>query len=288
MGRSWGVSIFPFFVGCGRSGTTLLRSIFNAHPEIAVPYEAHFVVTLGDPAPRARYELEDGFAVEAFVADLSAQFSFRQWRLPEADMRSALNDPSPHDYADAIRKVYSAYALHQGKRRYADKTAINVLSIAMLAEMFPEAHFVHVIRDGRDVALSWIGTGWDFGPQTVEEAALYWRYHIRRGRRIGRGIPTRYREVHYEALIADPEGTLRELCPFLSIDFEPDMLEYFRSAQTLLEAMPRPKQHTNLLLPLTPGLRDWRRDMVDSDVRLFDEIAGNLLAELGYENRSQM
>lgn len=274
---------FPFFVGCGRSGTTLLRSIFNAHPEMAIPYEAQFVVALGDPAPRARYERTNGFAVDHFVADLSAQFAFRQWRVPEAEVRRNLTDPPPTSYADAIRSVYATYARQHSKLRYGDKTATNVLSIAMLAELFPEARFVHVLRDGRDVALSWLDTGWDFGPQTIEEAALYWRYHVQRGRRVGGMIPNRYCEVRYEALVADPVETLRQLCPLLDIGFHPAMLEYCRNAQELLETMPRPERHKSLLLPVTRGLRDWRREMDAGGVASFEEIAGDLLEELGYE-----
>lgn len=274
---------FPFFVGCGRSGTTLLRSMFDAHPEIAIPYESHFVVALGRAGPRKRYEREGGFAVDAFASDLLAQFAFSHWGIGELELGEALHAPPPLSYADAVRRVFALYARRQGKRRYADKTANYVLSLPLLAELFYEARFVHVLRDGRDVALSWLDTGWDFGPQTVEEAALYWRYYVQRGRRTGRDLGPRYCEIAYEWLVADPEGALRELCSFLELPYHPAMLDYFEHADELLSSMPRPGQHQSLAQPVTGGLRDWRRQMPAHDIALFESLAGSVLEELGYE-----
>lgn len=274
---------FPFFLGCGRSGTTLLRSMFDAHPEMAVPYESHFVVALGRAGPRQRYETERGFAIERFVSDLLAQFAFSHWGIGERELHEVLHTRPPLSYADAVRRVFSLYAGRQGKRRYADKTANYVLSMPLLADLFDEARFVHVVRDGRDVALSWLDTDWDFGPRTVEEAALYWRYYVQRGRRTGRDLGSRYCEIVYERLVADPEGALRELCSFLDLSYHPAMLGYFEHADELLSSMPRPGQHQSLAQPVTGGLRDWRTQMPPQDVALFEGLAGSVLGELGYE-----
>lgn len=278
------MTAFPFLVGCGRSGTTLLRSMFTCHPEMAIPYESYFVVSMGRRANRTRYEAGDSFALELFLDDLFAQFGFRHWHLPEREVREALKESPPGTYADAVRRVFAVYARQQGKRRYGDKTANYVLDIPLLAELFPEARFVHVIRDGRDVALSWLETGWEFGPQTVEEAALYWRYYVQRGRRAGAQIGRdRYCELRYERLVANPVDALRELCSFLELEYDPTMLEYFEHADEVLRPMPRPQQHGNLRLPVTEGLRDWRRQMASEEVSLFERLTGEVLGELGYE-----
>lgn len=236
-----------------------------------------------DVAVRSRYETPQGFASHIFINDLLAQPAFRRWKLPEEELRAALLE-QPYDYADAVRRVFALYARRQGKPRYGDKTAVHVLSIAVLARLFPEARFVHIIRDGRDVALSWLDTGWDFGPETVEEAALYWRYHVGRGRRAGQQLGhSRYTEVTYERLIANPASTIEELCHFLSLEFHTDMLTPPTADSAVMAEIPRPKQHQNLLLPMTAGLRDWRRQMSAEDVRTFEGIAGPQLHELGYE-----
>ncbi len=258
--------------------------MFTSHPEIAIPYESYFVVSMGRRANRARYETEDGFALDAFQDDLFSQFGFRHWNLPEREVQEALSESPPDSFACAVRRVFGLYARQEGKRRYGDKTANYVLDIPLLVELFPEARFVHAIRDGRDVALSWLGTGWDFGPQTVEEAALYWRYYVQRGRRAGAQLGShRYCELQYEDLIADPASVLREVCCFLDLEYHPAMLDYFSHAGSMLQAMPRPQQHRNLKLPVTAGLRDWRRQMADDDVAMFEHLAGEVLDELGYE-----
>lgn len=239
---------------------------------------------MSDGTVRARYETNRGFAADLFVDDLLAQPALRRWRLPEEELRAALFEPPPEHYADAVRRVFALYARCQGKPRYGDKTAIYVLHISVLANLFPEARFVHIIRDGRDVALSWLDTGWDFGPETVEEAALYWRYHVGRGRRASQQLgQDRYREVRYERLIDDPTSTVAELCSFLDLEFDVTMLAPPSAESAIVAEMPRPQQHQNLLLPVTPRLRDWRRDMSTEGIRTFQEIAGGQLSELGYE-----
>lgn len=263
--------------------------MFTSHPEMAVPYESHFVVSMGRDASRAQYETDRGFAAEKFLKDLQTQFAFRQWALPTEEVRGVLTSPPPDSFADGVRRVFALYARRQGKRRYADKTANYVLSIPLLARLFPEAYFVHVIRDGRDVGLSWLDTGWDFGPQTVEEAALYWRYYVQRGRRAASQVgPQRYREIRYEDLVADPATALQELCGVLELSYHPAMLKYFERAPELLDAMPRPEAHKNLLRSVTRGLRDWRQDMSSGDAALFEDLAGELLEALGYERSSRV
>src|SRR4051794_27483455 len=149
---------FPFIVGCGRSGTTLVRALLDAHPDLAFPDESFFPVWMG--RQRARYETGGGVATEAFTAELLDHKWFRHWGLDAALVRAELQRGKPATFADAVRIAYACYASAKGKPRYGDKTPIFVLHIPMLAELFPEAVFVHVVRDGRDVALSRIAASW--------------------------------------------------------------------------------------------------------------------------------
>lgn len=276
-------SPFPFIVGCGRSGTTLVRAILNAHPKLAVPGESYFVVWLG--RRRRRYELAGGFDRAAFVADLTAQAWFRRWGLSGEQVHEALAAAGPDTFAGAVRAVFGAYARHQGKERYGDKTPIYVQHLPLIAELLPEAVFVHVVRDGRNVALSLLDAGW--GPQAWEHAALHWRLQVRQGRAAGRALGAdRYREIRYEDLLDDPEGEVRALCRFLDLEFDGAMLRYFEGAASLLRAEPHPHEHENLRLPPTKGLRDWRTTVSAAEVARFEALAGDLLGELGYERAS--
>src|SRR5215212_5409627 len=122
--------IFPFVVGCSRSGTTLLRALLDGHPLVAVPPESHFVLA---PDPRA---LRRALRHEPW---------FGLWGIEPPELRGL-------DVADAVRAVFAAYGAVHGKPRYADKTPHYVSHLPLLAERFAEARFVHVVRDGRDVA----------------------------------------------------------------------------------------------------------------------------------------
>lgn len=271
---------FPFFVGAGRSGTTLLRSIFNAHPDMTVLYEAHFIAAMA--RRRRHYQRTSGFRIKAFLEDLYADGKFRRIGIPQELVREALDACSPHTFSEAVRAVLRAAAHHNGKQHYADKTPGYVLRLRLLAKLFPEARFVHIIRDGRDVAVAFEDV--PFGPKDVHFAAIYWRRHVNRGRRAGRILgPERYREIHYESLVDDPERSVRELCDFIDLKFDASMLRYFEDPPAAVLATGHPQNHQRLLLPPTKGLRDWRREMPPENVESFEAIAGRSLRRFGYE-----
>ena len=269
------------FVGCGRSGTTLVRAIFDSHSQLAVTHHAQFIVEMG--RHRRRYESVHGLSTERFLADLFASHRFPLLQVSQEAVRQALATPVP-SYADGVRRVLGLYAEHQGKPRYADKTPGHVLRIGLLGEMFPEARFVHVIRDGRS---SWLGyRDRGFGPESLPDAAFNWKGRVLRGRRAGLALGEgRYREVRYEDLVDRPEETLAPLCAFLGLEYEPDMLRFHERADTVLAGMGSSGRFAfeNVSRPLTAGLRNWRDELPPDELELFDAIAGDLLADLGYE-----
>ncbi len=178
------MSPFAFFVGSGRSGTTLYRNIFDSHSELAMTHEAHFVVPI--VRNRRRYE-GDGFDVARFVDDLYRNPNFRRQGLDRVDVEAALAAAPPEDTAAAVRTVFSTYAARHGKRRYGDKTPGYVTGIGLLADVFPESRFVHIIHDGRDVALGYLDRD-EWGPSTLADAAFYWASRVRRGQASGRQL----------------------------------------------------------------------------------------------------
>ena len=272
---------FPMFVGCGRSGTTLVRAIFDSHSELAVAHHAQFIVTMG--RRRRRYEGPGGLDAGRFCKDLFASPRFAHLQLEPDDVRAALRDGVP-DFAEGVRRVLALFASSQGKSRYADKTPGHVVRIPLLAELFPEARFVHIIRDGRN---SWVGyRDRGFGPKTVGDAAYNWVGRVGRGRRAGLALePHRYHEVRYEELLDSPAETLERVCGFLELNFEESMLRYHERAETVLSGLAPADRadFENVFRPLTKGMRDWRTEMSEPEQATFHAIAGDLLAELGYE-----
>jgi hypothetical protein len=254
--------------------------MMNSHSEIAVPYDSYFIV----PMARRRRSYEDGHGLDigAFVADLFAYWQVHRWGLSERDVRGELANNQPSDWAEAVRSVFALYARSKGKGRYADKTPSYLPHLPLLAECFPEARFVHVIRDGRDVALSWLSREW--GPPNLAQAAVYWAANVQAGRRAGRWLGAeRYTEIRYERLVVDPESTLLALCTFLNITFDRAMLDYSATAAPLVASDPNPLDHQGLFQPPSRRLRDWRSDMAAEEVALFETLAGDVLGDLGYE-----
>lgn len=270
---------FPFVVGCGRSGTTLLRAMLNAHPSMAIPDESFFIEGMLWLQPR----MAGGrFEVDRFRTELAREPRFGRWKLPMSDVDGALEEGQPQDLAGAFRCVYAAYAGRHGKPRYGDKTPSLVLVMERVAELFPEASFVHLIRDGRDVTLSYLEA--PFGPTTVTGAAAMWRRYVEHGRKVGHELgPGRYLEVHYEDLVADPQRSLRAICDQIDLDFRSDLLSYPDSAEEFLALSSNTESIERVRLPPTTGLRDWRQDLSAAGQRTFAASCGHLLDQLGYE-----
>ncbi len=277
--------VFPLFIGSGRSGTTLLRNIFDSHPELAVTHEAHFVAPMAQR--RSRYEDQGRLDRSAFVADLYKNKNFVRQGLDRADVETRLAAHPVRGFADAVRAVFALYAEREGKRLYGDKTPGYVNHIGLIAGLFPEVRFVHIIRDGRNVALGYLDRP-EWGPSTVAEAALYWRSRVMRGRTAGARLGARrYHEVRYEALVDDPEGTTRDVCQFLGLDFHDAMLRFHERGEDFIATSNTPEAFGGLAMPVTKGMRNWHLQMSEGDVELFESIAGRLLGSLGYETRTE-
>jgi hypothetical protein len=266
---------FPFVVGSKRSGTTLLRAMLDASPVLAIPPESQFIPVL---APRAG----EAFDVAAFVRELLVLPRLSYWDIDKEVLRSGIMSEPPATYPDAVRRVYAIYAATQGKERYGDKTPGYAGDIDGLAAMFPEAVFIHLIRDGRDVVPAVLDAD-DWGPTRLVDAAFNWRRIVNAGRASGKRLgPARYVEVRYEDLVADPAPTLERLCAFIDTPVDPVMLHPEARAERVIAGFSRPQTHASLREPITVGLRDWRRDLPRRDVELVEELIGDTLEELGY------
>lgn len=273
---------FPFLIGCERSGTTMFRAMLDAHPDLAVPDESHFLPGLA--ARRHTFESPGGVDIERLVGQLRSSPGFRRWGLDLGGVQEQLHRERPRDLAAAIRLLYRSYAHAHGKTRYADKTTTYVFAMAPIAGLLPESRFVHLIRDGRNVALSLLQVAW--GPQTVEEAAAWWRARVEAAREAGAILGRRrYTEIRFESLVAAPDAELVHAAAVLDIPWHDDMLRYHERSGAILDRMPERRRgtHANLRRPPSADLRDWRREMPASGQLVFESLTGDLLEELGYE-----
>lgn len=279
----------PFICGATRSGTTLLRLMLDAHPEMAIPGETHFVV------PMIKVSWRRARTADELATMIAESERWGDFHLDEDELRVRLRALDPLNCADAVREFFRLYAEKQGKRRWGDKTPGYVRSMRLVQKVMPEARFVHIIRDGRDVALSLVPRSW--GPSTFAEAADNWRRRIEVARRQQPHLK-HYIEVHYEDLITDTEAVLRRVAEFVELDFDPVMLRYHeRASERLAEkardlrkpwgtisAESRIESHALAERPpQADRIARWRTEMNDEDRATYEAIAGEALRATGYE-----
>lgn len=265
-------------LGVRRSGTTLLRVMLDRHRELAIPDESYFIPQL---AARHRGRLDPA----AFEDDLRRLPTLAEWGVSPWEVRERL--PPDATVASGIAAIYELYAEQRGKNRWGDKTPLYMRYLPLLERLFPDARYVHLVRDGRDAALSFLSvpTGimtesWGH-PRDAAGFACQWRTEVLAARALGRRAGERYLEVSYESLVADPTQELERVCAHAGLVYDPGMLDYARAVDVSGKA-----HQQSLLRPPTPGLRDWRVAMGPTAVDAFEAVAGDALAMLGYELRS--
>jgi hypothetical protein len=262
-------------LGVGRSGTTLLRVMLDRHSTLAIPYESFFVTPLAY-RHGSRPDLDD------FLDDLGRFYQLYEWGISPEDVRPKLREGITT--GEAISAVFEVYAEHEGKPRWGDKTPLYMQHLPLLEGLFPDALWVHLVRDGRDAGLSFLslpegfsGKTWAL-PKTAAQFAARWRTEILSARRLGKHVSGRYLELRYEDFVTEPERELRRVCEHASLSWEPGMLDYAGTSD--VAKMP---EHKNLALAPTPGLRDWRSQMSKEDALAFEQVAGDVLRSVGYE-----
>jgi hypothetical protein len=287
----------PFVVGVGRSGTTLLRMMLDAHPELAMPPETHFINPLIQASGKLRFNPRT--ATKTIVSDQRRRWN--DFGLAESDLLERFEALDPFNTADALRAFYGLYAEKHGKPRWGDKTPDYIRKMKKIQNTLPEARFIHVIRDGRDAGLSQNARIAKRGKDPIpgREMARRWRKRIVKSR-IDSEEVHHYIEVRYEDMIGDTEGVLRRVCEFIELDYDPAMLRYHERASERLQEMAgalpakkgRPEREAGERVaahamttkpPDSERVAVWKREMSEEENAEFEEAAGYLLDELGYD-----
>ena len=265
--------------------------MLDAHPELAIPPETHFL-----PALIERFEAGSPSAAD-LVGAVQTHAGWRDFGLEERELEAIFSANA--SAAEAIRAFYSAYASRHGKPRWGDKTPVYIESIALIGTaMGGQARFVHLIRDGRDVAVSRGARAVKRGREATpaRDEAETWMRRILGAREEARTVD-HYLELRYEDLIADPEAALRKVCEFTELEFDPAMLDYHERASERLSELSdlpgkggkvRPGSERIAAHALTsePPRSDrvdrWRTELSEEAISDYEAVAGDLLAELGY------
>lgn len=233
-------SPFPMVVGVPRSGTTLLRLMLDAHPQLAIPPETGFLMgSLGataNPEAIARQICQFPEAAPAW-ADYALQ--------AHAFVDAAARLEAGAGVGDVLRLFYRLYAQRFGKPRSGDKTPGYLGLMPRVVETLPEAHFIHIIRDGRDVALSWRNT-WFAPSQSIAVLVEEWARQINQARQAASAL--NYLEIRYDQLLTNTADCLRRICAFIDLPYDAIMLDYHLHATSRLDEHAARFDHNGALL----------------------------------------
>ncbi|MER6943510.1 sulfotransferase [Nonomuraea sp. NPDC000554] len=270
-----------FVVGCPRSGTTMLQLMLHSHPRLAVTPETRFLVPVyygrreyGDLRdPQRRRTLAEWISGDRTT-------KFRELKIEAADYIQQVVD-GPGSLGSVIGTAFRMYADRFGKARWGDKRPSYVKQVDMLLRLFPDAQFVHLIRDGRDCVSSLKEMPW----YTLNSyhAISTWAEAIDAGNKLRRSLPEdTYYELRYEELTDDPETELKKLCHFLEEDFDPAMVSP-REAAT--DAVPLHKVwHSNTHGDVTRArVGSWANRLESWEISVCEAALGERLRANGYE-----
>lgn len=266
-----------FIGGAPRSGTTLLGSLLGGHPECVVTPESSFKVD----ELIYRTSPENGTIDSHAIRSLLENPRFRTWEL-ELDAEDTEELEQTKAVAEAMFLLARAYARvtdRESATLWVDHTPSNIRYVDRLRAHFPDAKFVHLVRDGRAVSASVLPLNW--GPNTIGAAARDWMEHVAAGLAAeSRLPPTQIRRVRYEDLVRDSAREVRRLCEFLQIEFRDSML-----AGTGFQ----PEMYSRFLHPLVgrppqaERISAWEDRLESRDIEMFEALTGDVLACLGYD-----
>jgi hypothetical protein len=275
--------VAPFFiVGSGRSGSTLLRLMLASHSRIAIPKETWFLTALVERFPSDRL-LQESEIVEA-IAVMTHHERWPDMGLDAAEVRRRVAKMSGVRLRSLVEVVYRWHMEVEGKSRWGDKTPPYIEIVPALAALFGDAKFIHLIRDGRDVAKSFQKQDWN-GPW-MDGYTREWLRAVELDMRLGETpLNERILRIRYEDLVLHPEATLRKICSFIDERFEDQMLLWQGKVNGAIPDRER-KFHSGLSRDLNPSdVGRWQREMTSREIFVAEALIGAQLSHFGYELR---
>lgn len=260
-----------FVVGMNGSGTTMLADCLNHHPELYIfPLETrvipHFISKLASFGDLSELPSRRNLA--------QALGKCRAYWEVNGRNQVVLDDKmlSESGFTGVLKGLYGYFASREKKTRWGDKTPMYLQHMELLASHIPKAKFVHIYRDGRDAAQSF-HRRWGREPR---RAIYRWKKTVKLGRKQGSRLgPSRYMEISYENLTADPKFHMKRICGFLDLPFHSNVL---KSSMPYLHSSDSKKTSGRII----KNSEKWRTYFSLKQLADMEQIAGNFLGELGY------
>jgi len=276
------LSCVPFFIiGSGRSGNTLLRSILSGSSDISIPPESYRI-----PFAIKKFHIFSNRDWKEVVSEVLSEFEnckeFYTWEINLADVHNRLENiaESKRTLSNIFDELFSNYAEKHspGFKIWGDKTPMNTLYLNWIGEVFPQSKFIHIIRDGRDVASSYLKME---RYETILDAANRWTNSIDLAQAFGSKIKENYLEIRYEDLVTNPDKSIKKVCDFLDVMYNSDMLDHTSQVGKLGDT-DKP-HHANLSKPISSeSIGKWKHNLSEDDQESITKLLHKPLHRLGY------
>lgn len=281
-----------FIIGRPRSGTTLLRTIFDAHPNVAIPLECRLISSLYYKYNRVKKW--DRNQLEEFYRDVISLPKIETWTLNKEQLREdIINADQNISFADLVKYVYLNYVSFFDKsdiRLIGDKTpfySYDVSTLKIILNQYPNVKIIHLVRDYRAHYLSMQKT--DFEGNYITLVCFRWKFSFYKVREIMKSRMDQYYYLRYEDFASRPKEEAVKLCKFLGIDFTEEMLQYHKVVQEVLKVYSTEeilKYHSSLLKPINAdNLRDWETKLPEEKIEFADSVIGKYAEEAGYRRK---
>ena len=285
-----------FILGNPRSGTTLLRLMLNNHRNIVIPPECGFAVWWYEKYQHwdARSS-QDSEKLATFIHDLMTSRKIDTWNLDPARLREHVSREQPGSYSKLVSSIYEFFGRSTGRefKRWGDKNNFHVGFVTTLFAIFPNGCFVHIVRDGRDVACSYrnvmrspiVSCYSPRLPTDIHEIAAEWRKNLSKVIKAFDKIGwEKVLEIRYEDLVSHVETELRRLCVYLGEPYDDNMLNYYEAnrIKQLEPAEFLQWKAKTLEKPTDAEVGKFERELTPSEIRDFNQEAGDLLRRYGY------
>ncbi|MFH0896201.1 MAG: sulfotransferase [Bacteroidota bacterium] len=280
-----------FIVGSPRSGTTLLRFLFDAHPNVTIPLEFPFILYYHKIYGHIKKWTENDLHNFFNEIQKNIQYSFWTidlWNLKKDELRENLKKLTGScDYETVCKVVCLHFQSPFPKEMISiigDKNPGYSLDVPLLKEIFPNAKFIFITRDYRDQIQSIRKA--NFGNQLTPMIALRWKQYQKKLMHCQSKYAPDFYQLPYENFVSNPEENFSSLCTFLGIDFHPQSLHFYNFKEKIIsmygDDLVR-KNHSSLLKPISADhIYDWKKTLHPGEVKMAELICGPTGIKLGY------